>query len=75
MNLHGMARRAIGRVNPETPVTIQQSTGAYTVTPDGTRIPQYSTLTSSAQIQALSADELRQVDGLNLQGVKRSTLR
>jgi hypothetical protein len=72
MNLHGMARRAISAVNPETPVSIQQSTGAYTVTADGTRVPQYTTIASSAQIQSLTADELRQVDGLNLQGVKRA---
>jgi hypothetical protein len=72
MNLHGIASRYISTVNPMMVVTIQQSDGTYNITPDGTRTPNFNTLTTNAQIQSLTADELKQLDGLNLQGVKRA---
>lgn len=53
------------------PVTIQFSTG-YTTAADGTQIPTYSApLAMQAQIQALTFGDLRQVDGLNLNGTRR----
>lgn len=71
MNLHGIASGAIAAVNPFVNGTIQVSTGS-TTNPDGTRTPSYSVLTGvSMQVQALTAGDLRQLDGLNLNGTKR----
>lgn len=71
MNLHGIAAPLIGVVNPFVPVTIKVSTG-YTTENDGTRVPSYTFLYDvPAQIQALSFGDLRQLDGLELNGEKR----
>lgn len=72
MNLHGIVAGAIGAVNPFEPATIQFSTG-YTTDPDGTRNPAYRTVPGiPVQIQALTGKDLRQVDGLNLNGTLRA---
>ncbi len=67
MNLHQRVSGIIARVNPMQTVTVRHSTG-WTQNADFTRVPTYSTTTMLAQIQALTAAELAQVDGLNLQG-------
>ncbi len=68
MNLHGIVRGTVTAVNPDLTVTLKQSTG-YTTSADGTQVPAYSTTTGvHAQIQALSGKDLRQIDGMNLQG-------
>lgn len=71
MNLHMMAAGAISTVNPFVAATIQVSTG-YTTDGAGKRTPTFSTVTGSAQVQALTAMDLKQVDGLNLNGTKRA---
>lgn len=71
MNLHGTVRGAITAVNPDVVFTIQQSTG-YSVNAAGRRTPLYATVTAPGQMQAMSGSDLRQVDGLNLNGTKRS---
>ncbi len=70
MNLHGLAAGAIGAVNPFAQVTLKlPSATGYTTNPDGSRAPQYAASTTvSAQIQALSGKDLRQIESLNLQG-------
>lgn len=71
MNLHQLVSGAIGAVNPFVLATIQSSTG-YTTNPDFTRVPTYATFTNvPVQVQALSYDEIKQLDGLNIQGVRR----
>lgn len=71
LNLHAIVAPYIAVVNPMAPVTIQFSTG-YTTAADGTQIPTYSApLSMQAQIQALTFGDLRQVDGLNLNGTRR----
>ena len=67
MNLHQIVSSAIGTVNPFITVTIRRSTG-YSTLPDGTRISTYVTLSGPAQVQDLAAEQLRQLEGLNLQG-------
>lgn len=57
----------IGTINPFIDVSVQISTGDM-ARPDGTRVPLYDTQPFSAQIQALEGDDLRQMEGLNLQG-------
>ena len=72
MDLHGIAASAIGAVNPFVPVTIRISTGR-TISADGTPIPTYDDpiVGVSAQIQPMTFNDLRQTEGLNLQGTKR----
>lgn len=72
MNLHGIAAEYVGAVNPLVPIIIERSTG-YTTNPDGTQVPTYATPTTViAQVQALSAGDLRQIEALNIQGEKRA---
>ena len=71
MDLHGTVSGAIQAVNPFVPGTIQSSTG-YTANDDGSRTPTYSTAVVSCQVQAMSFKDLQQVDGLNLNGTRRS---
>ena len=72
MNLHDIAAPIIGVVNPSIKVTLIRSATTYTTAPDGTRVPDYiAPETVIAQVQALSFDELHQVNGLNLSGEKR----
>lgn len=71
MNLHGIAGPIIGAVNPNVPATLKISTGS-TTQPDGTPVPTYDTITGTAQVQALSYMDLKQVDGLNLNGTRRA---
>jgi len=72
MNLHGIVADKIGAVNPLVAVAIQRSTG-YSVSDSGKRTPSYaSPVTVFAQVQALSAEDLTQIAGLNIQGEKRA---
>lgn len=71
MNLRGIANRATSGINPNTPVVIRKATG-YTTDASGERIATYTTIDTTAQIQSLTADELQQVNMLNMQGVKRA---
>lgn len=69
MNLHGIAAGAVGAVNPFIPAAIRQSTG-YTTQADGERVPSYADPVSvMLQRQDLSSRDLRQIEGLNIQGI------
>lgn len=68
MNLHAIASRYVAAVNPMLPVTVQISDGLTTAA-DGSRSPSYKrSYKARAQVQAMSSQDLRQVDGLALQG-------
>lgn len=71
MNLHAIVGPLVASVNPTQTVTIRRSTG-YVTNPDFSRTPTYETFTAPAQIQALTFGDLRQLDGLNLSGLKRA---
>lgn len=72
MNLHGLVAGAIGGINPFITGTIKVSDGTYTTTDDGRRTPSYTSAEDvSMQIQPLSSDDLRKLEGLNLQGEHR----
>lgn len=71
MNLHQIVSGAIGTVNPHIYGVIRQSTGSTTGA-DGTRTPVYTDSQVLMQVQSLSNDELRQMEGLNLQGNKNA---
>jgi hypothetical protein len=70
LNLHGIVSGAIGVVNPPVMGTLQRSSG-YTTAADGTRTPTYATTTLSLQVQAMSGQDLRQVEGMNIEGEMR----
>ena len=71
MNLHGIAGPVIAAVNPMTPARLQVSNGV-TIQPDGTEIPRYlaPSITVNAQVQPISTADLRQLEGVNLGGVR-----
>lgn len=72
MNLQGIARRAVQRINPTISVTIEKSTG-YSTQPDGKQVPGYAApVQVLAQMQALQYNDLVQLDGLNIQGERRA---
>lgn len=52
-------------------ITWNQSTG-YTTNPAGKRVPTSTETSIQAQIQGLSGEDLKHIDGLNMQGVFRS---
>lgn len=73
MNLRGIANRLTQAVNPNISVAWIQAAGGYTTDATGTR----TAITSApvpvqAQVQALSSTDLKQMDGMNIQGVMRS---
>lgn len=75
MDLRGLANTVSNAVNPNMIVTVAASTGntpgtsanGYKATPTYA-----SPVSGPAQLQALDSVELKQIDGLNLQGVLRA---
>lgn len=71
MDLRGYANTVSNAVNPNFIVSVKRSTGS---TPGAglKQVPTYAAPVSGpAQLQALDSSELRQIEGLNLQGVIR----
>ena len=71
MNLRGIANKYIQVTNPNQEINWLQSNG-YVTDNSGKRTPKTITLTVDAQVQALSATDLKHIDGLNITGVMRS---
>jgi len=71
MNLREIANKYIQVTNPNIQINWVQSNG-YTTNDAGRRTPKTITLTVDAQVQALSATDLKHIDGLNITGVMRS---
>lgn len=68
--MHAVASAIVSAINPTILGTVRVSTGASTA-PDGKQSPTYATTANvPMQVQALTSGELKQLDGLNLQGVK-----
>ena len=68
MNLHGIAAGAIAAVNPLVTLKIEVSTGSMDGE-DGISVPTYaSPIYVKGQVQPLTGGDLRQMEGLNLQG-------
>ena len=72
MNLQDITAPLIAAVNP--PITGQWLVSAgYSTSASGKRSPAYAApVAVSMQVQALSGPDLRQLDGLNIQGTKRA---
>ena len=72
MNLNSVVGNVISTVNPRRPATLAISTGS-TTNPNSSRTPSYLPLRSVlAQVQPMTGGDLRQVDGLNLNGTRKS---
>ena len=72
MNLHQIVSGAIGTINPFVTATLEYSTGS-TIGADGSRVPTYATpISAQVQVQSLTYNDLQQIDGLNIQGVRRA---
>lgn len=71
MNLHGIVSGAISTINPFVPGSMQISTG-YTTAEDGSRVSTYGTVHGSLQVQALTYQDLKQLDGVNMNGERRA---
>ncbi len=72
MNLHDIVGSCVAAVNPWVLASLQQSTG-YITTADFRQVPVYAApVTASVQVQPLTFADLSQLDGLNIQGVKRA---
>jgi hypothetical protein len=72
MDLRGIANGVITTVNPNETVTVLRSTG-YTIGAGAKQVPAYAApVIGPGQVQALDADDIKQLDGLNIQGVIRA---
>ena len=72
MDLRSLANSVSSTINPNETVTILRSTG-FSIGAGQRQIPSYALpVTGAAQIQALDGDDLKQLDGLNIQGVMRA---
>jgi len=69
MNLHGIVSNAIATVNPFRQVVISINTGS-TTDASGKRQPTYADpQPAMGQIQALTQNDIFQLEGMNIQGV------
>ncbi len=72
MDLHGIVSGAIGAVNPHVPLRIKISTGSVK-NDDFTRSAAFAPeITRMGQVQALSYDDIKHMDNLNIQGERRA---
>ena len=72
MDLRGIANGVTATVNPNKTVTVLRSTG-YTIGAGRKQVPGYADpVTGPGQIQALDANDIKQLDGLNIQGTVRA---
>ena len=72
IDIRSIANNAIQNINPDENVSILVSNG-YAIGFGRKQIPAYHPPVSGvAQIQALDGEDLRQLDGLNIQGVIRA---
>lgn len=72
MDLRGIANSVASTVNANKTVTVLRSTG-YTIGAGRKQVPSYAAPVSGpGQIQALDANDIKQVEGLNIQGTLRA---
>jgi len=72
MNVRGLANSVTQVVNPNETVSVLRSTG-YTTGAGARQVPSYAApVTGIAQVQALDGDDLKQIEGLNIQGTLKA---
>jgi hypothetical protein len=68
MDLRGIANSCASVVNPNVTASVRRSTG-YAIGAGRKQVPTYAEpVVGPAQMQALDGNDLRQLDGLNIQG-------
>lgn len=73
MNLHGLVGGIVAAVNPWVTAQYRQAAGTYTTAADGKRAPTFlPDVDLDVQMQALTYQDLVQLQGLNLGGEKRA---
>ncbi len=70
MNLRAIANSVTSAINPNIGATLFISTG-YTIA-NFKQVPTYQKAAISAQVQPLSSGDIRQLDGLNIQGAQKA---
>ena len=71
MNLNAIVAGAVAAINPQKLLTVQVSSG-YVTNPDGSRGPAYNPAVQVwGQIQPLQYNDILQIEGMNLQGVRQ----
>lgn len=74
MDLRSIANTVTDTINPNISVTVKASTG-YTIGSGLKQVPSYAApVTGFAQVQALTAADLRHLDGLSIQGATKSII-
>ena len=74
MDLRGIANQSTDTVNQNVSVSVQASTG-YVIGSGLKQVPSYAApITGFAQVQALTAADLRHLDGLNIQDATQSII-
>lgn len=72
MNLNNICGPIVAAVNDWLTASMQQSQG-YTTNSDGSRVPTYGPTTlMPVQVQALQYQDLMQVNGLNITGIRQA---
>ena len=71
MDLRSISNQVSDTVNLNIPVTLQSSTG-FTIGAGLRQVPTYTSTAGFAQVQALDNSDLKQLDGLNIQGSIRA---
>lgn len=71
MDLRGIANQVSNVVNGNIAVTVRLSTG-YTIGAGRKQEPAYTDYTGFGQLQALDGEDLKQLDGLNIQGAVKA---
>ena len=72
MDLRGLANAVTSTINPNETVAVLRSTG-YTIGAGAKQVPAFAApVTGPAQVQALDANDIKQLDGLNIQGTIRA---
>lgn len=68
MDLRGIANSVSSTVNPNIPITVRASDG-YSIGTGRKQVPAYlPDVNGYGQLQALDGDDLKQLEGLNIQG-------
>lgn len=70
INVRAIANSAIQVVNPDVAAELWKNM-SYETASTGKRTPVYRKLPITVQVQALGYSDLQQLDGLNIQGVRR----
>ena len=72
MDLNAIASQATRAVTPSLDAQLWLNDGTYATADDGTRTPSYNTDSFvTVDMQPLSGRDLKQLEGLNIQGVQR----